>query len=126
PLAVLGYKRAHPGPPERLEILYEETSHGLEEEFSRLYRASGIPLVLAHVVMEEGRAWVYDLDCDPLFRDLPGPYQDLLARELARSLAGAPPGDRQPLGPATRPVLAVSRMLADLFAFERRKHEPNP
>ncbi|MBW1989161.1 MAG: hypothetical protein JRI97_06405, partial [Deltaproteobacteria bacterium] len=39
PLAVLGYKPAHPGPPERLEILYEETSHGLEEEFSRLYRA---------------------------------------------------------------------------------------
>ncbi len=121
PLLVLSHRAPSPAPPERLETVFEVRDPALAETFRLIHQASAMPFSLAHLVRQDGRAWVYDLDPDPCFSWLPAPYQARLVRALALSLAGLPVPDRPLLPPAPRPSLAVSRMLADLFAFERAK-----
>jgi len=122
PLAVIGHHAPVPGPTERLETVFEVRDPGLSEAFARIHEASGAPLVLAHLVREGDRAWVYDLDPDPLSHWLPRAFRSRLVQALALSLVGRPVPEQPLLPPALRPFLPASRMLADLFAFERIKH----
>jgi hypothetical protein len=84
------------------------------------------PWLQAVFVLKDGKAWVYDLDADPLFEDLPSAHSARLAARLAERLLRREPASLPVTGAPEakeRPTLFLRRMLEILFEFEQSKYK---
>jgi len=120
--------------PEMAETAGEETLEGFCEtdcpeaaaDLRLLAETVRAPWLQAAFVLKDGRAWIYDLDADPLFADLPAVHSEKLAARLAERLLrrepALPPLPATP-EPKERPALFLRRMLEILFEFEQSKYK---
>ncbi len=78
-------------------------------------------------IPHQERAWIYDIDPDPLLNTFPVRFRDLLTESLAKYLQDSVTSSirHHPLlagQSATRPNLFLRRMLRILFEFEHSKY----
>lgn len=74
-------------------------------------------------VLREGQAWIYDVDVDPIFCQVPNIVQERLVDGLARGCLGMEQKlEPLPDTPHARPTLFLRRMLFPLFEFEHMKY----
>jgi hypothetical protein len=115
-------------------ILHSETLESFQAmecpevhgELQRLAAHLSLHWGQASFVLREGRAWVYDVDVDPLFGQMPAIFQERLVDGLARGCLGMEQTKEPwPDQPQARPTLFLRRMLFPLFEFEHMKYS-NP
>lgn len=113
-------------PLERLEVFMTVDYPEASAELRRLAEAVDLSWAVVSFVMRDSRPWLYGLDPDPLYADLPGPYRERVVTGLARGLLGdnvaaleTPAEEPQP-----RANLFLRRMLQPLFEIEHRKYHP--
>ncbi|MCY3021176.1 MAG: hypothetical protein NTW87_19350 [Planctomycetota bacterium] len=116
---------------ERLEGFWEVDYAALRPDLSRLAAEMNIPWLEVVFVAKDGKAWIYDVDADPLFEGLPTGHSEKLTALLAKSLlqvgqtflsadaVAAPPAKAVE---TQRPTLFLRRMLRILFEFEQSKY----
>ena len=110
---------------ERLELFIAADCGAAAPQLRRLAESIGALWLQVTFVLKDGQAWIYDLDPDPLFEDLPAPHGEQLLALLAERLLGRAPA----LVPAPaveegkeRPTIFLRRMLGVLFDFEQSKY----
>lgn len=112
---------------EALEVFQAvECPEVVSEALARAAEAISLRWGVILFVLEEERAWFYDVDADPLFDELPAVFRKRLTEGLARgfldqTLDALP---ALPDTPQPRPTLFLRRMLHLLFEFERQKYQP--
>lgn len=114
---------------ETLEQFFEIGCADVREQLALATKTLGVPWVQILFVPAEGKAWIYDVDTDPLWESLPTAWQRHLTAILAGKLLGQDAGYEAPLtvptGPDTvkqRPTIFLRRMLQILFEFEQSKY----
>lgn len=114
-------------PLERLEVFmgvdYPQVHHDLE----RITELLDLGWAAVSFVVQDDRPWIYGVDPDPVWTELPAGYRDRLMTGLAKGLAGQ---GATPLGgfaaePEPRETLFLRRMLQPLFELEHRKYHPD-
>jgi len=120
--------------PEAAEAAGEETLEGFCEtdcpeaaaDLRLLAETAGTPWLRVAFVLKDDRAWIYDLEADPLFEDLPAVHGEKLvvrlAERLLRQELAAQPVSAAP-EPKERPAIFLRRMLEILFEFEQSKYK---
>lgn len=111
-------------PPERTEEFWEVPCPiEVLPDLWRLAEVLKAPWVQIFFVAKDGRAWIYDVDTDPLYDALPVALQDRVAERLARRLAGLPIETASAAeAPLQRPTMFLRRMLRTLFEMEETKY----
>lgn len=114
-------------PLEQLEVFTAAACPEVHGELERFAKVSGLRWTVVSFVVQNGRPWIYGVDPDPLWINLPAPYRERLVTGLAEGLAGM---DGMMLGelstqPQPRNTLFLRRMLQPLFELEHRKYHPD-
>ena len=128
PLLMLKSKAPAFAPPlERLEVLIAVECPEVHSELERLAVAIELRWAAVSFVVQNGEPWIFSIDPDPLWAELPGPYRDRVVTGLAKGLAGE---EVTALGglteePQPRETLFLRRMLQPLFELEHRKYHPD-
>jgi len=119
-------------PEETLEQFFEVPCADVRAQLALAARTLNIPWVQILFTLVDGKAWIYDVDTDPLIEGLPTEFQKRLTQRLAEKLAGLNADYEAPLTPADpaaikqRPTVFLRRMLQILFDFEKSKYAPAP
>ncbi len=97
----------------------------LDEVGRTMQGTLGIEWGMVLFVEKEGKPWIYDLDPDPFYGDLPVSYANYLHQALSAWLLGRPTGELvPPVGWEDRATLFQRRMLQILFDMEESKLRP--
>ena len=113
-------------PEETLESFRIVDQKTAPPELARICGVLKIPWLQVLFVLKDGKAWIYDIDADPLFEGLPAVYSEILSARLAAALlnmdATAMKESLQSKETGQRPTLFLRRMLQILFEFEQSKY----
>ncbi|HEY3321255.1 MAG TPA: hypothetical protein VGP72_12365 [Planctomycetota bacterium] len=132
PLLILGRCAPQQRPDvaeETLEQFFEVPAAEVRESIRRAAEVLNIPWFQLLFIQAAGRAWIYDVEADPLLDSLPLPHQEQITGLLAEQLLGVRPQYEAPLQvseaaaqPQQRPTVFLRRMLQVLFDFEKSKY----
>lgn len=114
---------------ETLEQFFEVPCADVRDQIALASRTLGFPWFQLTFIPIDGKAYIYDVDVDPLWESLPTAWQRQLTALLAGKLLGAEAAYEAPLsvpiGPDAvkqRPTIFLRRMLQILFEFEQSKY----
>jgi len=114
---------------ETLEQFFEVPCADLREQVALAAHTLGFPWLQMLFIPVDGKAFIYDVDTDPLWESLPTNWQHQLTALLAAKLLGQDAGYEAPLTVASgpdcvkqRPTIFLRRMLQILFEFEQSKY----
>ncbi|HYG77168.1 MAG TPA: hypothetical protein VEK08_19345 [Planctomycetota bacterium] len=115
-------------PEETLERFFEVPCPEVREQLALAARTLNIPWVQMLFTIVDGKAWIYDVDTDPLIEGLPIDFQTKLTSLLAQKLLGRNADFEAPLSGLDeavrqRPTMFLRRMLQILFEFEQSKYK---
>jgi hypothetical protein len=127
PLLCLKMGAPDPVGEETLERFVETDCGDVCGDLRRVADSVRVPWLQASFVLKDGRAWIYDLDADPMFEGLPTVHSEklvtLLAARMLNSTAACPSAIPADAADAKeRPTLFLRRMLDILFEFEESKY----
>lgn len=124
PLLFLEYALPDVMPLERLELFRAIECPQAHAEIKRLVATMGLRWVQVLFVLREDRLWIYDVDANPVFDQLPEVLQKELMSCLSEGLLGRMyKGGELQIGEFhPRPMPFLRRMLWDLFLIEHRKY----
>lgn len=128
PLLLVKSKAPAFAPPlERLEVFLAVECPEVYGDLERLAQALQLGWGAVSFVVQEHQPWIYAIDPDPVWAQLPGPHAERVVTGLAKGLAGE---DLTELGeltaePQPRNTLFLRRMLQPLFELEHRKYHPD-
>ena len=111
---------------ETLEMFGEYDCGEAAGDLRRLAELLQAPWLQVSFALKDGKAWIYDVDADPLIEDLPAVYGERLTALLAARLSGAAAPAMSAGAPAElrqRPTIFLRRMLRVLFEFEYSKYK---
>jgi hypothetical protein len=112
---------------ETLELFWDVACKEVEADLARVAQILQAPWMQVSFVVKGDRPYVYDVDTDPSYADLPKVYADALTERLAAALTGrreafAPSGSIAPDEGHPRPTMFMRRMLDILYDFEHSKY----
>jgi len=124
PLLFLEYSPPDVVPLERLELFRAIECSQTHAEIERLAAAVDLRWAQVLFVLNEDRVWIYDVDANPVFDQLPEVFQKELLSGLTEGLLGRARkrGELQIGEFYPRPMPFLRRMLWDLFLIEHRKY----
>ncbi|MGF1612407.1 MAG: hypothetical protein ACFCVA_00465 [Gammaproteobacteria bacterium] len=113
-------------PLERLEVFTSVECPEAHRDLERLAGALQLRWATVSYVVKNSEPWIYGIDPDPMWMELPEPYRDRVVTGLAQGLMGE---DVMVLGaitdaPQARDTLFLRRMLQPLFELEHCKYHP--
>jgi hypothetical protein len=113
-------------PAETLEQFHAiECDANMKNDLLQAAQFAGLAWGMILFRVEDGKAWIYDFDGDPVLDWLPGIFRDNLLHALACSLLGEKSRKQAPTGiegKHARPGMFLRRMLRILFDFEQSKY----
>lgn len=127
PWLLLQYKNPDYEMEETLEYFLDVSCPEVEADLQRLATELKAPWMQVSFVVNDGKPFIYDVDTDPSYADLPKVYEDALRDRIAASLTGntenfKPTGSIAPGDPHPRPTMFLRRMLDVLYDFEKSKY----
>jgi hypothetical protein len=128
PLLLVKAKAPAFAPPlERLEVFIATECPEAYEHLERLTKTIGLRWGVVSFVSQDHQPWIYGIDPDPVWTQLPGSFGERVLSGLAKGLLGE---DVSALGelpdqPQARETLFLRRMLQPLFELEHRKYRPD-
>lgn len=128
PLLLVKSKTPAFAPPlERLEVFIAVECPEVQDDLERLAQALQLHWAVVSFVVQDNQPWIYGIDPDPVWTELPGPYAERVMTGLAKGLAGEGVTGLGELTaePQPRKTLFLRRMLQPLFELEHRKYHPD-
>lgn len=87
PVLYLGMRSPHSiNGKESLEMFWQRDEKQLNEVFTALSEALGVPFMKVTFVLDDKTPWIYDVDMDPAFHQYPEEISDYLVKALALNL----------------------------------------
>lgn len=128
PLLLVKSKAPAFAPPlERLEVFIAVNCPEVYGDLERLAASLELRWGAVSFVIQDHQPWIYGIDPDPVWTELPGFYGERIVTGLAKGLLGE---DVSAFGefseqPQARRTLFLRRMLQPLFELEHRKYHPD-